>query len=272
MIPTSKITPAFFRKMFSAGFSKLYIGYEAVTDGLLKKMRKENNFSENILFVKNALKNKIMPQVHIIQGIPPETEADIIESISNLHFLRFYFSEGTIEFAHKFIPLNLYKGTEYFSMMSSYEKENFNRNPVSGYLPESFINAKERFDFFSFRRDVLKNNDLWHDFAAIERFYRKNKFSYIIKKNKSSLKYREFMNDAEIKTLTFDHPVYYDILNEADEKIVTFDQMFLKLSEKYPALTSDELKKYLSELKRYYILYYNNKSSAIVSLIYLHGE
>jgi radical SAM superfamily enzyme YgiQ (UPF0313 family) len=267
MIPTSMITPAIFSKIHSAGFTSLFIGYEAVTERLLRKMKKENTFSENILFVKLALKNRINPQVYIIQGIPTETEDDIIESINNLHFLRFFFNDDDKEFFHQYSPLNLYQGTEYFRKMTDKEKENFDQNPVADYVPQSLIEPEERFDFFSFRRNVLKNYRLWFDFVTIESFYRKNKFTYEIIENDSSFTYKEFLNKKEIKTVGFNNPVYYDILAEADQQIASLENMLLKLSVRYQDLTSGKLIEYLAELRFYYLLYYDDKFSGIISLI-----
>lgn len=267
MIPSSKITPALFSKMNSAGFSKLYIGYEAVTDGLLKKMKKENNFPENILFVKNSLRSSIRPQLHIIQGIPGETEDDIKESIRNLHYLRFFFSDKETEVYHKYITLNLYKGTEYFRDMPAEEKKNFTENPVAEHLPGQFIRLKDRFDFFNFRRKELKNKNLWQEFAATEMYYRKNKFTYGIKRNKSSFTYKEFLNGKEIKSIIPDHPAFYDILFASNETIVTLDKLHAKLTEEYRSLTKQKIKEYLDELRQHGLLYHNEKYSAIVSVI-----
>lgn len=272
MIPTSMITPGIFSKMSSAGFTSIYIGYEGVSDSLLKKMNKENTFSDNILFVKSAIKYKIKPQVNIIQGIPSETEDDIIESINNLHFLRFYLHDEHIEFMHEYSPLNLYKGTKYFSKMPASEKENYDRNPVKDYIPQSFIAKNERFDFFSFRRNVLKNNQLWFNFAEVEMYYRKSKFTYGVIKNELSFIYKEFLNNKEINTVEFKDQIYYDILIAADSQVVAFDAMFKKLVARYSDLTESKLKKYLGELKSLYILYYDDQFSSLVSLIHLDAD
>ena len=272
LIPTSMINPEVISKMSSAGFSSIYIGYESVSDSLLKKMNKENTFSDNILFVKSALKFKIRPQVYIIQGIPTETEEDIIESINNLHFLRFYLNEESGEFLHNYSPLNLYKGTRYFSKMTRDEKDNYDQNPVTNYIPRSIIGDNERFDFFSFRRNVLKNQQLWSDFVAIERYYRKSKFTYNILINDQSFTYSEFLNGKEIKSNKYNAPVYLEILKEAESKVVSFNYMLHTLSEKYSDLTADKLKEYLNELKTSYMIYHDDKFSSIISIIHLSSE
>jgi radical SAM superfamily enzyme YgiQ (UPF0313 family) len=270
MIPTSQITPGIFSKMSLAGFTSLYIGYEAVTNNLLKKMKKENTFSENILFVKLALKFRIRPQVNIIQGIPDEAANDIAESMNNLHFLRFFFTDEHVKFAHDYSTLNLYKGTEYFRKMTEEEKKNYTRNPLTDYIPQHFIGQEDRFDFFSYRRNALKNKKLWNDFAETEKKYRSSRYTYEIINNDSSLIYKEFLDSKEIRNIKFNSPVFYEILKEAEYSIVSFDDMYHKLLLKYSDLKIDELKDYLNELKQNYIIYCDENYSAIVSVIYLN--
>ena len=269
MIPSSVITPAIFSKMSRAGFKFLFIGYEAVTDSLLKKMKKENSFSENIYFVKQALKNNIKPQVNIIQEIPDETDDDILESINNLHFMRFFFHDGEISFAHEFMILNLYKSTEYFRKMPDDEKENYCINPFNDFIPQGFISKHEGWDFFSYRRNYLKNHSLWLDFMNIEQFYRRNKFRYIVTKDDSGLTFTEYFNNDKIRNIRLNNPVYYDILVETENKIESFDWLFHKLLLKYPDLTESELTEYLKEFRSNYIIYCNDDFSSIISVISL---
>jgi len=267
MIPSRMITDDMFRKMPQAGFSTIFIGYEAISEKLLVKMNKENSFSVNIYTVKTALKYNIKPGVNIIQGTPSETEEDIVDSIDNLHFLRFFFSADNNKLAHNYSTLNLCKGARYYKNMPVEERKNFDENPVRDYLPQTFIDFDERFDFFCFARNVLKNFKLWSDFVNIEKFYRKNKFTFEIIKNESSFVYKEFFNNTPIKNIEFENPVYLEILKEADCQIVTFDGLFRGLLDKHPEMTEVDLKKYLGELKKNYLVYYNEEFSEIISVI-----
>jgi len=267
IIPSSNISPAIFSKMSKAGFKFLFIGYEAVTDSLLKKMKKENTFSENLYFVKLALKNKIKPQANIIQELPNETEDDILESINNLHFTRFLFHVGDIEFTHQFITLNLYKGTEYFRKMPDKEKENYESDSFSEFIPDSFISRDERWDFFSYRRNSPVNSTLWYQFMTIEQFYRKNKFTCEVVKEEQGLVFKEYFNNQLIKNLSLMNPLYYDILKETDSCIVSLGDLYYKFSAEYPDLTENKLKELLNVLKSNYIIYCNDDYSSIISVI-----
>ena len=267
MIPSSGITPATFSKMSKAGFKFLFIGYEAVTDSLLKKMKKENSFSENIYFVKQALKHSIKPQANIIQEIPNETDDDILESTNNLHFLRFFFHLNKVEFKHDFISLNLYKGTEYFRKMPAEEKENYGIHAFSDFIPDSFISKQERWDFFSYRRNFPVNSTLWYQFMTIEQFYRKNKFTCEIVKEEQGLVFKEYFNNQLIKNLSLNNPVYYDILKETDSRIVSLGDLYYKFSDEYPELTENTLKVLLNVLKSNFIIYCNDDYSSIISVI-----
>lgn len=269
MIPSSTITPAIFSKMSKAGFKFLFIGYEAITDSLLKKMKKENSFSENIYFVKQALKNNIKPQVNIIQEIPDETDDDILESINNLHFMRFFFHHGDISFAHDFMILNLYKGTEYFRKMPDDEKENYCINPFNDFIPQAFISKHEGWDFFSYRRNYLRNHSLWLDFMNIEQFYRRNKFRYTVTKDESGLTFTEYFNKDKIRNIILNNPVYYGILVETENSIPSLADLHQKLKTEYSQLTESALKELLDVLKSNYIIYCNADYSAITSVVSL---
>ncbi|MDO9152219.1 MAG: radical SAM protein [Paludibacter sp.] len=267
MIPSAEITPEIFSKMSRAGFKYLFIGYEAITDGLLKKMKKENTFSENILFVKSALKFKIRPQVNILQDIPSETEDDIYESINNLHFLRFFFHDKNAEFVHEFLTLNLYKGTEYYRKMSDAERSNYTVNPITDFIPRSFIPIDEQWDFFSFRRNQMLNSVSWYDFRTIENFYKKNEFSYHLKFENTQLIYIEYFNKKEIKKIIFNNTIEYEILLQTENQILSFKKLFQNLLIQYPDLTEDDLKENLVKLKRNYLIYFDTQFSSIISIL-----
>ena len=269
MIPSSAITPVIFSKMSRAGFKFLFIGYEAVTDLLLKKMRKENSFSENIYFVKQALKNNIKPQANIIQEIPNETDDDIVESTNNLHYLRFFFHLNGIGFNHDFITLNLYKGTEYFRKMPAEEKENYGIHAFSDFIPETFISNQERWDFFSYRRNFPLNYTLWYHFMSVEHFYRKNKFACNVVREEQGLVFKEYFNGELIKNLNLTNPLYFSILSEAENSIVSLAGLHQKLNAEYPELTESALKELLDVLKSNYIIYCNDDYSALISVISL---
>ncbi len=267
MIPSSGITPAIFGKMSKAGFKFLFIGYEAVTDSLLKKMRKENSFSENIYFVKQALKNNIKPQANIIQEIPNETDTDIVESTNNLHYLRFFFHLNGIEFKHDFITLNLYKGTEYFRKMPDEEKENYGIHAFSDFIPASFISKQERWDFFSYRRNFPLNSTLWYHFLSVERFYRKNKFTCKVVREEQGLVFKEYFNNELIKNLSLTHPLYFRILAETENSIMSIAGLQQKFKVDYPELTENKLKEFLNVLKSNHMIYCSDDYMSIISVI-----
>ena len=87
-------------KMAIAGFKNIFIGYDALSDSLLSKMNKSNNFSDNIFFVKHSLKNGISPIVNVIKHVPGENEEDVQECINNLHYLRFFYNNSIVSFSH----------------------------------------------------------------------------------------------------------------------------------------------------------------------------
>jgi radical SAM superfamily enzyme YgiQ (UPF0313 family) len=271
MIPSSDITEVIFQKMSKAGFKYLYIGYESISDTLLRKMKKENTFSENILFVKLSMLSNINLQVNIIQQIPTETEEDIIESINNLHFMRFLFHVGNMEFEHKYITLNLYKNSEYYRKLSENEIEQYTINPLVDMIPKSFISDAERWDFFSFRKQTYINN-LWSDFLIIEQYYKKNRFTCKVTIEDNGLIYSEFINNELVKSIPFYQMWIFDILFLTEQRIENLTNLSLELNAIYPNLTLDEIIDALNILKSNYLIYFTPDFNSIISVIFLNRK
>ena len=123
MIPNDQLDAALLKKMQIAGFSQIFIGYDGISDSLLRKMNKSNNFSNNLFFVKFSLKYGIDPLVNIIKGVVDETKEDVQESTTNLHYLRFFYSEEEVSLKHDYVSLVVSKMTKYFSMIIPYSRE-----------------------------------------------------------------------------------------------------------------------------------------------------
>ncbi|MBI9035289.1 MAG: radical SAM protein, partial [Bacteroidales bacterium] len=116
IIPNTQFNARLMEKMAIAGFKNIFIGYDGLSDSLLKKMNKSNTFSDNIFFVKHSLKNGINPVVNAIKHVPGETEEDIQECINNLHFLRFNYNDSIVSFSHIYVSLVLSSMTKYYSV------------------------------------------------------------------------------------------------------------------------------------------------------------
>jgi radical SAM superfamily enzyme YgiQ (UPF0313 family) len=269
LIPYIELTSETIKKMNIAGLGTVFVGYEAITDSLLKKMNKSNSFSNNLFFVKWGLKYNVGSQVNIIRGVPDETTEDVLESIRNLHFLRFYLSVDGAKFVHFLGEFGLYKGADYYKFLSGKKEINeYNGNIFSHYLPESYL--KDNLTFFSGIRKVLVNWKEWENFFFVERYYINNKYTYRVSENKGIVLYEEYRNNELLKTITFDEPDYIDALKLTNTQVCSFNYLFNKLSEKYEDFNERRLIEILANLKEAYLIYYDKNLKSIIAIIDIH--
>jgi len=257
------------KKMKDAGFDNVQFGYEALTDALLKKMNKSNCFSDNLFMVKSGLKNSLkIWGIFLIRGVPNETEADVIESIDNLHYLRFFLSEN--KFAHEFWELGLWNGTNYHSMVSEEQRTKYTENFAVYFMPRAFPREDSHFNLFYYVKR-LEYHYLWQQAEAVEKYYRENKTHYRLFMDGSSLCYEEYHNDQCTNSLRFDSSLYLELLKKINDKVCTFDELLSELASKHPGVSDVKLREILAELKAHYLVYYDESGSNIISILDVDG-
>ena len=269
IIPNAKFTARLMEKMAIAGFKNIFIGYDAISDTLLKKMNKSNSFSDNILFVKHSLKNGISPIVNVIRHVPEETEEDVQECINNLHYLRFFYNNSIVSFSHIYVNLVLSSMTKYYSLMSNEERMKYDCDNLTYLLPDYFSNNENRFHLFRYEKNKQDNLKEWNKLIEIENYYKNNKFSYKIQENKGIFYYTEYCNDTEIENIVFGETEYGYILKTLDDRICTFKEVYSEMLKIYPEISEDRVKEILMNLKEAYLIYCNTEFSNIVSVIAL---
>lgn len=263
-INPNKLNSEIIKKITLAGFKSVQVGFEAVTDSLLKKMDKKNTCAENILFIKFALKYGLkVTGANIIIGILNEEENDIYESIQNLHYFRFFLKKGTFELKKTY--LELCKGSYYFKSQETQDLDSFDNNDIFRLLPNKYINYADRFDVFGFYNNKI--NELWHEFIKLDEYYTDSNYSYRLIKNNENIHYEEYFMDIPIKSFVFNEPEYFDILRMANNEVVCFDDLFVNLSKKYNNISRERLLQILSELKSEYLLYSSNNNEEFVSIV-----
>lgn len=263
------LTAETIKKIVFAGFKKIEIGYESISDNLLLKMNKKNSFSDNIHFVKFARKYNlnISGCINLITEIPDETEADVIESINNLHFLRFFLKDNI--FYHKFSQLGIIKGTRYFNLISPEEKPYWNKNKILYLMPEKFKQEEIFSNLFVCHREFHKNKTEWEKFIEIEKYYRTADYSYKIINFNGIPYFKEYLNHELIISIGFDNPLYIDILKSTNEKVCSLNELIENLRIKYNGKQVEENKiiRILNELKHEYLVYSDTKFDKIISII-----
>jgi radical SAM superfamily enzyme YgiQ (UPF0313 family) len=256
------------KKLSLAGFKSVQIGYEAITDSMLKKLNKSTSFAENLLFIKFAQKYDIKVTISgLIIGLPDETEEDIFESTNNLHFLRLFLGEKKEKLQHCFSELILFYNTRFWNMFSEKEKEKFSSHPLNDYLPDDLINnIYIKFSLLGqFGIPLLKNK--WNSFMSISDYYQKSIYKYYLIENDGLINYMEYKDDLKIESLVFDKPEYWDVLKIANDEIISFSKMHHKINEKYDSISKEYLGEIIQDLKKSYLLYSSDNNTKIISII-----
>ena len=175
------VSPVMFTRKYAEMMSKItmhiQIGFEALTDSLLKSMNKMHRFTENIQALKLAKDyNLDISGNNIIRNLPQEGEEDVIESMENLKFMRFLLH------LYHLIPseLSLYRGTEYYEETPVKERE---KKWVVNILYDEIeriglIGEGNKWDFFGFRAETLHHHVLWDQFNHLLKEYHEAEISY----------------------------------------------------------------------------------------------
>lgn len=262
-IVTKGLNAEIIKKMSFAGIKVVQIGYEAINDVILKKINKKNTLSSNILFVKWARQFNIdFFAVNIITNLIGETDTEIIDSIKNLHFLRFYLKKNS--FQHEFVALEVATASPYYKLLKQNNLlDKWNRCELAEFLPQAYINDKiNRFDIFLLSKETT--NPLWRDFRETEQYYLNNSYWYqIIEKDADTFFYQEFCNSTLVKQLELEKDsMYWKILCLCNRQVVSKQEIMECLND-----FSQEIEDTIRELFDEYLLYTNDDLSEVVSLI-----
>jgi radical SAM superfamily enzyme YgiQ (UPF0313 family) len=264
MILHKNLNLKIYKKIWLAGIKSIFAGYEAVSDNLLKKMGKYNDFADNILFFKACKKYDFVMLAIIIRNIPTETSEDVTESRKNLHYLRFFFHGITSDFFHYHGNFGLVKEAIYNKLLSKDEKQKYKPESLYNFLPSSLIS--DPYNLFGYIISEFFNRNEWEIFKQVESYYIKHNFSYKILKNKDIIYYFEYLDKELLATLILDE-LDFAVLKAANDKVISLANMLDQLLKTYSSITEQNVKEILSNLKKQYLIYYNDDYSSIISII-----
>jgi radical SAM superfamily enzyme YgiQ (UPF0313 family) len=235
-------------------FEEIQIGFEAMTDSLLKKMEKRHTFAHNIQALKLGMKYTLnMGGLNIIRGIPTEIDEDILESCNNVKFVRFLLNN------HSLTPdfLQLDKGAPFYDDVSEKEREKWDKNPIwTEIKPINLISELDRFEFFGFAHSI--RNPLWNSFESLLKFYT-GRYSY------EWIEYPEgsFIEEKGLHT-------YRYTLNRDETDLLIFCntiKTFSEVKKRFSRVSEDTLRKTLEDLKGAGILYFDENFHEIISVV-----
>jgi radical SAM superfamily enzyme YgiQ (UPF0313 family) len=239
-----------------ASFISIQLGFEALTDILLEKMRKRQKFAHNIQALKLGNQyNLRMGGLNILQEIPTETAEDIQESCQNVKFVRFLLNTFTLNPR----PFVLYKGSAFYDEIPEPERESWNYDDFwieiapTGVVPES-----ERFEFFGFIKE-RSHSMAWDDFEMVLKVYTQQNCSY------TWIEYPggSFIEEKGFKT-------YRYVLDRDETDILIYCNSVKTLSEvksKFSHISEENLVTILHTLKEAGLLYYEEGSHTLIAVV-----
>lgn len=269
IIPNPQFTSRMIERMAIAGFKNIFIGYDGLSDPLLRKMNKSNSFSDNLFVVKESIKNGIDPYVNVIKHIPDETEQDVHECIDNLHYTRFFYNDPIVSFSHNYVNLVLSSMSKYHGLLSEEERLSYDFDMMTYLLPDYFPDDENRFHLFRYEKNIPVNGKEWEKLEEIEKYYKDNCFRYKVQEYNGVIYYTEYCNDEEIENIVFEDPEYGVVLKATQHQVQTFENIFVEVSITMPRLTKKRLTEVLMHLKQAHIVYCDNEFSNVVSLVTL---
>ncbi len=251
------------KKLSQAGLNRIHFGYEALSDRLLKKLGKKTSFSDNLLFVKLTHKCRItLPSANIICGAVGEDNHDILESIDNLHFLRFYFDKNF--FVHNIIPLRVAHHSDFYDMIPKESLLKWSNNPLFHLLPDALLENIDRFSLFDFSAE---QNFLWNMFAKINTFYYEHNYRYNISREGDAIVYSEYF-DGELAARFGIGALEYQILQKTNLSTMDWSELSDILRQGADARVDEEsVRISLDRLKEKHLIYFNDSYNAIISVI-----
>ncbi|MGD2247157.1 MAG: radical SAM protein [Candidatus Methanofastidiosia archaeon] len=248
----AEMSPLFITKetaplMQKASFDLIQIGFEAVTDPLLKKMHKRHGMVHNIQALKLGAKYNLDVKGNVMGGIPPETRHDVQESVQNIVFLRFFLTQTPV--MHRLF--SLYKGSAFYDEMLKSELEEWNTDVLWEEIESTgIIPAHNRFDFFSFHSHQIRHYLLWDTFKRLLTLYNRIECSYT---------WEEYSNCSVYKEKGIKN--YMCILDSNETNILIYCdtvKSFEQVYTEFPHISENDLYRKINRLKEEGLLYIND--------------
>ncbi len=254
------ITSETARYMRLASFAGVQIGFEALTDSLLEKMKKRHRFAHNIQALKFGKQNGLqISGLNLVRGIPSETKEDILESCSNLKFLRFLLKKYPLNPGF----LRLDKGAPFYEDVPQKERVYWRNNPIWREIePLHVIAETNKFEFLGFCK--AGQNRLWADFENLLKFYTEQNRSY---------EWIEYENGSLVEERGLRLDKYLFDQNETD-LLIFCDTVkpFSAVKKKFQHLSEDDLLAMLENLKDAGFLYYDKEKYWVISVLDASGR
>ena len=230
------------------------IGFEALADSLLKKMNKMHGFAENIQALKCGNEYGItIFGLNILRNLPGECEADVLKSMDNVQFLRFFLKKYHLTTSE----LVLHKGAQYYKEIPLKEREKrWVVNPLYTEIEQlGLINKDDRWDFFGFTAHNLMNAGYWEQISDFIERIQTNDIQY------SWLEFPDGTSLIEEHNEVNGSKNY--ILDEIETQILKFCDIVTFMQQVYDEFPDINIDPIISQLQGENLLYIDEKGRLI---------
>lgn len=262
-IITQGISKDVIKNMSLAGFTHVQIGYESVSDNILVKINKKNSFASNLLFIKWAsFYNIKVIGLNVLRGLLDETEEDILESIDNLYFIRFFKGYGDNQ--HNVSMLAVNEMSRYYKELSDVKHiDEIYIDPVKDRLPKGYVHNRDEFLIYQPVRKY--QNLLWANFISVDNYYDTHRFSYsMVLSSANTIEYREKQGDIELNVLSFDKTgIHWQILEFCNEEVRSIES----IRSHFKDVCQNDINDAIQELNIQGLLYYSKFRQECVSVV-----
>lgn len=259
-------------KMATAGFERIQIGVESISEKLLKDINKQQTVIDNFFAIKAALHFNIdVKGANIIANTPNETNEMIIQSIDNLYFFRFLLNND--EFIFSSVPLAVSNYSAYLKQIKKHGNiGEWSNSDFEYILDKRYTEDIDPFSLLDYN-STKKSSTLWPKFDKIQKYYKEKKFTYecLLSGTGKGFIYNEYSNNELIKQIDFDEDVYWFIFCFLNKKKYSIDNLFDEVRGMI-SISSSQLDEKLDLLSNEGLLWLNRANNEIVSVIDLNFD
>ncbi len=260
------------KKMSEAGFERIQIGVESISDQLLTDINKKQSVVDNFFVIKTAIRFNIKVKgANIIANTPNETNAMVIESIDNLYFYRFLLNN--IEFEFTTVPLAVSNYSRYLKQIKKYGTiSEWTNSDFEYILDKKYTEDVDPFSLLDYN-SVKKSNILWPRFAKTQKYYKAKNFTYecISQRNSKHFTYNEYSNNTLIKQIDFDEEIYWYIFLFLENKKSTIEDLYNQINNEI-SISLSELENKLDSLHNEGLIWIRQSNGEVVSVIDLNAN
>ena len=243
------------------GLATVQVGVEALSNGLLRKMRKGITVIENIATMRNAQENSIQLQGNLILQFPGSSETEVAETLTALDYV---FPYPPLDIASFFLGLDspIYQEPQKFGIRAIVDHPNNYRLFPRDVLQKMNLLVKD------YRGDRVYQRKIWKPVAL--KIKKWQQFHADRKKDalrKPLLAYRDGSNFLLIRQELPDGKVLHHRLRGISRQIYLFCTQIRSETEicsNYPALRPEQILSFLADLQKKHMVYAeNNKFLAL---------